>query len=302
MTATTVRVPATSANLGPGFDVLGIALDLANEVSVSAAGSWAVTVKGEGAGELAEDETNLVVASMKRVAEAAGRPLEPMRVECTNRIPVGRGLGSSAAAIVGGLVAANEVLEQPLGRDELLGQAAALEGHGDNVAAALLGGFTIFYHSQDGQPRALALAPAFGLSAVVVIPAQPLLTTEARGVLPSMLSYEDAKFQMARVALMALAVFEGRAELLAEAAADRMHQPARRQLEVGYDAAERALLEAGALAVSLSGAGPSVFGWVHVNEADNVRQRVADALDEGAPGAPKVMALAFDRQGAIVCE
>lgn len=294
----TVSVPATTANLGPGFDVLGLALDLHNRVSVEEAGSWSVEVVGEGAGTLAEDEDNVVLVAMRSLAEATGRRLPPCRVTCENEIPVGKGLGSSAAAIVGGLVAADALLETGLTRERLLERAAAIEGHGDNVSAALYGGLTIYYESSLG-PAALSLEPHESLAAVMVIPREPLATAEARAVLPSTLSYEDATFQTARVALLAVAISQGRPELLAEAASDRMHQQARRPLEVGYDAFERALAGAGALAVSLSGAGPSVFGWVRAAEAARVRDAVQEALGMEAH-APEVAAFGFDLAGAAI--
>lgn len=310
-----VRVPATAANLGPGYDVLGLALALYNGIEVEpldagrgadVAGTtggagvdvaWRVTVDGEGAGELATDETNLTVQGMKLAAQAAGRALPPCRVHCKNRIPVGRGLGSSAAAIVGGLVAGNALLGEPLTREALLAQAARKEGHGDNAAAALFGGFTVFYETKEG-PRALALQPAADLAVVLAVPPIPLATAQARAVLPKALTYEDATFQMARVALMAVAITTGRPELLAEAAADRMHQPQRRPFEPGYGEAEEALGAAGATGVSLSGAGPAVLGWVRSGEADAVRDRAARALGEGAPGRPRVLALGINIGGA----
>lgn len=297
-----VRVPATAANLGPGFDVLGLALALYNEVLVDPAGpgaDWSVTVEGEGVGELAGDETNLTVQAMRDVAERLGRELPPLSVTCRNAIPVGRGLGSSAAAIVGGVVAADAVLEAGSSADDLLALAARLEGHGDNVAAALFGGFTVFYESADG-PRALALEPSPELAVVVVVPAEPVATSAARAVLPKALTYEDATFQMARVTMMAVAVTAGRVDLLAEGAADRMHQPQRRWMEPGYEEAERALLEAGALAVSLSGAGPSVLGWVPAREAETVREGAATALGGGRAGRPDVIAPGIDRAGVAV--
>lgn len=294
-----VRVPATAANLGPGFDVLGLALALYNEIEVEPdAGAWSVTITGEDAGELAADGTNLVVRAMKAAAVAADRTLPPCRVACENRIPLGRGLGSSAAAIVGGLVAGNALLGDPLTREALLGEAARMEGHGDNVAAALFGGFTVFYETEAG-PRALSLKPADDLAVVLVVPAQALATTEARAVLPKALTYEDATFQMARVALMAVAVTTGRAELLAEAAADRMHQPQRRPFEPGYAEAEAALEAAGALGVSLSGAGPAVLGWARRADARAMRDRAASALGEGSPGRPRVLSLDINTSGTF---
>jgi homoserine kinase len=310
-----VRVPATAANLGPGFDVLGLALELMNEIEAEPldsggsdvtavpgagpdTGGWRVTVAGEGADELAADESNLTVQGMKRAAQAAGRTLQPCRVTCENRIPVGRGLGSSSAAIVGGLVAGNALMGEPLTREALLAEAARMEGHGDNVAAALFGGFTVFYETEEG-PRALALQPAEDLTAVVVVPPVALATTEARAVLPKALTYEDATFQMARVALMAVAVTTGRAELFAEAAADRMHQPQRRPFEPGYGQAETALRDAGALGVSLSGAGPAVLGWARRADAAAVRERAASLLGEGQPDRPRVLALDINTRGTV---
>ncbi|MDP2401493.1 MAG: homoserine kinase, partial [Actinomycetota bacterium] len=160
MDAVTIRVPASAANLGPGYDAFGLALGLYNTFSAQPAEEWHVDVRGEGAGRLATDGHNRVAQAMKRAFREIG-PDAPRaaRITCDNRIPTARGLGSSAAAIVGGLVLADAMCGSPLGRDRLLELAVELEGHPDNVAAALLGGFTIGWSDEDG-PAATSLQPA----------------------------------------------------------------------------------------------------------------------------------------------
>jgi homoserine kinase len=178
-----VRVPATSANLGPGFDALGLALGLHNEVILEEADGVSVSVEGEGAGRLDGDATNVVARGVALAFEAAGRPFRGGRLRCVNRIPLSRGLGSSAAAWVGGLVAANALLGEPLDRDALVAAAAGAEGHPDNVAAALLGGLTV--SCADG-PRVTAVSlPVPRENAwVALLPETESSTREARAVLP----------------------------------------------------------------------------------------------------------------------
>jgi homoserine kinase len=300
VSAVRVRVPATSANLGPGFDVLGIALSLHNDVTIlgpEPSGRWRVRIEGEGHGSLPGDESSQVVQAMLAAAKAVGSPVEPCSVLCKNRIPVARGMGSSAAAIVGGLVAANVLLGGLLSADELLAEAARLEGHGDNVAAALAGGLTVFYRSADG-PRALRCEPTRELAAVLVIPPAVVFTPSARRVLPDTLSYDDAEFQMARAAMLVHAVSSGRLELLEEATRDRMHQPHRLPGQEGFARAAEALRSAGALGVSLSGSGPAVLGWARRAELGAVKERAELAL--ASAGDFAVLALELDLEGATV--
>ena len=249
------RVPATSANLGPGFDCFGLALDLCNESTIDTDLEPHVSWSGEGEGELPTDGSDAVTRAMRSMADEAGRALPPLALRCANRIPLARGLGSSAAATVAGLAIADALLELSTSPTELIAMAAGLEGHPDNVAAAILGGFTISFG--DGVVR---LDPARDLSPVVLIPAHLRLpTTEARSILPETVTRADAIFNVARAAVGVVA-FSTDPSLLAEALKDVLHQPYR--LPLVPEAADLfSRLRGAGIAVCVSGAGPSLLAF-----------------------------------------
>lgn len=253
-----VRVPATSANLGPGFDALGLALALHNEVEAAEADGVTVRIAGEGAGRLPAGADNVVARGVRLAFDAAGRTFKGVALTCVNRIPPARGLGSSAAAWVGGLVAGNALLGDPLDRDALLTLAARAEGHPDNVAAALLGGLTVSC-ADDDRVIAIALPVPADVRWVVLVPAVGSSTAEARAVLPPSVPRADAVFNVQRVALLLGALATGRPALLSVALDDRLHQPYRRQLFPWMGAVAEAARGAGALGCVLSGAGPSLL-------------------------------------------
>ena len=267
----TITAPATSANLGPGFDALALALDLENEVRVvRRPGPLAVRVVGEGAGELAEDETNLVCVAL---ATGLGS-LDGLGLECRNRIPLGRGLGSSAAAVCAGLVAANALGRLRWSPDELLARATAIEGHADNAAACLEGAIVAVMPG----PRALRLAVPEGLGFVTVVPAQRVSTEDARRALPADVPVADAAFTLSRGIGLALALSEGRLDDLPDLLHDRIHEPYRGPLVPGLDAL-RALADGGeCLGATISGSGPSVLLWARAAAAGSVAARAREAL------------------------
>ncbi|WP_341358725.1 homoserine kinase [Georgenia sp. M64] len=255
----TVRVPATSANLGPGFDALGIAVGVWDEVTVRAvAGPTTVTVHGEGAHDLPDGEEHLVVRAVRAGLDLAGAPQAGLELTCTNAIPHGRGMGSSAAAVVAGLVAARALVSEPEVLDDaaVLGLATQMEGHPDNAAPALLGGATAAWVDAGGAHAAsIPLDPGLGVS--VLVPQARLLTRTARAVLPAEVPHKDAAFNAGRTALLVLAL-GGRSDLLMAATEDRLHQDYRADAMRPTAEAVRALREAGWPAV-VSGAGPSVL-------------------------------------------
>jgi len=254
-----VGAPATVANLGPGFDALALAVDLWNEVEADADAAPAVSVEGEGAGELPEDASNLVFRAMAWLAREAGGSLPPFALRCRNRIPLERGLGSSAAAVVSGLVLADRLLGTALDPDRLLEVAVDIEGHPDNVAACLRGGAVVAYLSRSGW-RAERLTPSPDLRLAVLIPEHERLpTADARRVLPREVSLADAAFNLGRAALMVLALTE-RPALLPEALEDRLHQRRRLPLVPGARALFEELRAAG-LPVCVAGAGPSLLAF-----------------------------------------
>jgi len=283
-----VRVPASSANLGPGFDSFAVALPLLAEYELRPAKAWSVTVEGDGQGVPANDE-NLFVVSARAAAKAAGRELVPQHVTQRSAIPIARGLGSSAAAIVGGAVAANALLGEPFDRRSLLRIASEVEGHADNVAAALYGAFTVALPDEGG-PVATRLVFPRAWRVCLLIPGRLLSTEAARAVLPSQVSREDAVFNVAHGAALIAAVMRADGALLALAMADRLHQAARTKLVPALGEIIAAAREAGAFGAALSGAGPSVLAVAPTRLA----ARVVSAMEEaavaaGVPGRGRVV-------------
>ncbi|QTE28762.1 homoserine kinase [Pengzhenrongella sicca] len=255
-----VRVPATSANLGPGFDSLGLALGLYDDLDVRALGSADVVVDvvGEGAGEVPTDEKHLVVRALRLALDHVGASQTGLHLTCTNRIPHGRGLGSSAAAVVAGIVAARGLIADPDALDDVvaLRLATQLEGHPDNAAPAILGGATIAWTDADG-PRAVRFEPHPDVTPLVLVPGNRLATARARGVLPPVVPHADAAFGAGRAALLVEAMTR-RPELLFPATEDRLHQSYRRAVLPDSLALVDALRANGVAAV-VSGAGPTVL-------------------------------------------
>jgi homoserine kinase len=291
-----VRVPATSANLGPGFDALGLALALYNEVTLEEADAVSVTVEGEGAGRLETGAANVVARGVARGFEAAGRPFRGGRLRCVNRVPLSRGLGSSAAAWVGGLLAANALLGGPLDRDALVTEAARAEGHPDNVAAAVLGGLTVSCADGD-RIVAVSLPVPREIAWVVLLPVTESSTQEARAVLPESLPRADAVFNVQRVSLLLAALAAGRADLLDVAMQDRLHQPYRRRLFPWMEAVAGAARRAGALGCVLSGAGPALLAAAHAGRGEDVAGAMEQALREAGVGG-RALCLPVDTAGA----
>lgn len=290
-----VRVPATSANIGPGFDVLGLALGLHNEVTAEESDRVAVTVEGEGAGALPTGADNVVARAVRQAFEIAGRPFRGVTLRCVNRIPPSRGLGSSAAAWVAGLVAGSALAGDALSRDALLDAAARAEGHPDNVAAALLGGLTVSCASGD-RITAISLPVPPAVRWVVLIPEAQGSTREARAVLSPTVSRADAVFNLQRVSLLLAALGGGRLDLLPTALDDRLHQPARWRLFPWLPAAVAAARASGALGCVLSGAGPSLLAAVE-GPGDAVARAMETAL-RGEGGSGRAMTLTVDGTGA----
>ena len=262
---TTVRVPATSANLGPGFDSFGLALARYDEVTVSRTdGGLVVEVVGVGADEVPLTADHLVVRAIARAFEHAGRPLPGLHLRCVNCIPHGGGLGSSASAIVAGLLLGRELLESEGGRrltdDELLGLANEMEGHPDNVAPALLGGFTLAYLDADGRPVAIRREVHPDIRVVVFSAHQASSTHHTRGLLPATVPHADAAANAAAAGLLVHALTTDPAHLL-PATRDRLHQDYRAPA-MPASAALVADLRAAGVAAVISGAGPSVIALV----------------------------------------
>src|ERR1700730_11013484 len=290
-----VRVPATSANLRPGFDVLGLALGLYNDIAYDEAERVLITVDGEGAGRLDTGPDNVVARAIRMVYEAVGRRFAGAAIRCVNRIPPARGLGSSAAAWVGGLVAATAALGSPLDRDAILALACRAEGHPDNVAAALLGGLTV--SCAEGQRVvAVSLPVPPDITWVVLVPEAQSSTREARALLPSTVSRADAVFNLQRMGLLLAALGTGRTDLLGLGMEDRLHQPQRLPLFAGRETLRGAARQAGALACALSGAAPSLLAAVK-GGPEPVGRAMEQALRHSG-GAGRAFRLPVDTAGA----
>jgi len=292
----TVAVPATSANLGPGFDALGLALELRDEVRVRVAADdeppVTVEVEGEGAATLPRDASHLVVRSTLAAFADLGMPAPRLALHCTNRIPHGRGLGSSAAAVVAGVLAARALAgaADDEGRTSALAVSTALEGHPDNAAAALLGGVTIAWADGAG-PRAVRVDPSPRLRATVLVPEVELATSTARGLLPATVPHADAAHAAGRSALLVEALTR-RPDLLLPATEDRLHQAQRAPaMPATADLVSR--LRADGLAAVVSGAGPSVLVLTDVEGSH--RGRLGGSL----PGW-QVLPLRLARDGATL--
>jgi homoserine kinase len=301
----TVRVPATTANLGSGYDAFGLALQCHNTVraTLAEAGDWTVSAAGEGADTVRTGAANLVAVAMARLFAEVGLDAGAT-IECVNAVPFGRGLGSSSAAIVGGLVAANELTSATLPSSEIFRLAAEIEGHPDNVAAALYGGFTVCW-AQDGMPRAAHVDPPGGIAAVVVVSDEPFSTRRARALLPHDVPHVDAAFDAGRAGLLAIGIASGRRDLIGPGMNDRLHEQYRAIAVTDLAVVREALLAAGADGAALSGAGPSVIGIVTGEDdaeaesrADLVALRATESLKD-AVGRRRPMVLALDRLGAV---
>ena len=279
----TVRVPATSANLGPGFDSLGLALDLWNETIITLAIEYSVQVKGEGRERISSGENNLIIRSAQRLAELVGKRLPPFHVDCVNHIPLSSGLGSSAAAKLTGLLGANALLGKPLSKNEILDLATELEGHPDNVAPALLGGL-VASMVQDGKVLAHKIhlednhdSP---IHITVALPDFHLSTQQARAALPEQVTLKDAVHNISRAVLVTEAFRTGNLELLGKAMTDTVHQPYRLWLIPGGREAMDAAKESGASAAAISGAGPSIIAFSAKRE-----EAIGEAMTRAFQGA-----------------
>jgi homoserine kinase len=276
-----VRVPASSANLGPGFDVLACALGLHVELEVVETGTFAVVTDLP----VATDRSNLAVRAFETLAPADG-----IEFRIRSDVPLSGGLGTSAAAIVAGLAAADSMYELDA---DVLTRAIALEGHPDNVAAALLGGFVL---CADGRAERFDVPP--GLEAVIVVPDEPVRTAEARAALPPAIPIGDAVFNVAHAGLLLLGLGRGDWDLVARGLEDRLHQPRREHLYPRSMDLVRRARELGAIGATISGAGPTVLVWCAFDATGAVVERLAAEC----AGWAEVRPVAFASHGADVVE
>ena len=275
-----VRVPGTSANCGPGFDCLGVACTIYNELELTLLEEERLDIEitGDGAENIPVDERNIVWRSIQKLLERAGKAQEYKGaiIRMDNGVPLSRGLGSSATAIVGGLKAANECLGNPFTNRDLLQMATEIEGHPDNVAPAIFGGFTISI-VRNGKPECFSLMPKLPVKLVVTVPDFFLPTKAARAVLPAEVPMKDAVFNIGRAAMLTAALCKGNKSFLRSVFDDALHQPYRAKLIPGMYDVFKAARAAGALGASMSGAGPCLIAFT-VENADAVGMAMRDAF------------------------
>lgn len=261
-----IRIPATTANFGSGFDILGAALNLYNEMEINIltlARTWEhkeikIEIVGEGKETLPKNEKNIVWQAMKKVFDICNLPLTAYRLQLINNIPLARGLGSSAAASLGGIVAANEICGKKLSEDEIIQIVSKLEGHPDNVVPSFFGGLCVCNFSGKNVKYAKIKMPS-DLKAVLCIPDFELFTNKARDILPKAVPYEDVIFNSSRVALFISAIVQKKYELLSMAMEDKLHQPYRKKLIPGMEDVFENAKKSGAYGVCISGSGPTIL-------------------------------------------
>ncbi len=288
----TVRTPSSAANLGPGFDALGLALGLWNEATVDPLGEPGHVILAGAEAALLEGRENLALTAMRRLADETGRTLPPFSLIVRTDVPVARGLGSSAAALVAGLVAANHLLQTSLCAADLYSIAWQMEGHGDNVGAALYGG-AVFAVPEVADPVQLLTHGRLDLCAVVFIPKATGMTRAARAALPPTVPHADAAFNLAAVGGLVIGLHTGDVGLISAGMHDRLHEPYRARLFPHLEPMTTAARAAGALGACLSGAGPSILALAEPGRSEAVAaayRTVASAM--GVEGDVRQLAIA----------
>jgi homoserine kinase len=297
-----VKVPATTANLGPGFDALGLALNLWNETEFSTTddNQMTMTISGEGQGSLPKDASNCIIESALQVYDMVHKPCNGLRIHSINRIPIGSGLGSSSAAMLTGMLGANALLGEPFSQEEILKLAIETEGHPDNVAPAMLGGLvaSIVYEDRVISLKLPARANHGQIHMTVVWPDFDFPTKHARTILPNLIERKDAIYNISRAVLVTEALRTGDLDLLGKAMSDALHQPYRIPMIPGAQFAMDAARSAGAAAVALSGAGPSLIAF-----SSKVNPKIGDDMSREFDAAglkSKIYHLQVSYEGAEV--
>ena len=296
-----VTVPASTTNLGSGFDCLGLALTLYNTIEMEFSGEkeLVIEVEGEGKESIPRDETNIIFPAIKMVFDRVKAKPFGLKIKEVNSIPLSRGLGSSAATRIGGLVGATLLLGLSLSREEILKMAIELEGHPDNVAASLLGGF-VAVAEVEKKPLWVKLKVPDNLKVVVAVPDRGILTEKARKILPQKIPFQDALFNLSRVALLVPSLSQGLWNNLVFGTQDRLHQPYRSALLPGMMDVFEAALHAGAKGVFLSGAGSSIAALT-LNDEKKIGQAMQKAFSEKGLKS-RFMILSVDNQGVKINE
>ena len=294
----TARVPASTTNLGPGFDVLGLALRLYSTISLEETDKGTeIEVVGVDVDKISNNESNIAYRAANIVFDKCGYRPKGLRLVLRNGIPAIRGLGGSGTAILGGLLTANALSGSPFSRNELLDFATEFEGHPDNVAASLLGGLVISM-MQGNHVHSIQLDCDSDMRVVVAIPNFSLSTKAARGVLPETVDFADAIHNVSRSSMLVAAIATGKLEMLSLAMTDRLHQPYRTSLIPGFDDVAESAMRAGALSVALSGAGPSIAAYC-TTSTDEIALQMSKAFRRNKISC-EIKVLAIDSVGATV--
>lgn len=301
MNKITVSVPATTANLGVGFDCIGAALTMGNELQFAQVDTEAkllITVEGKEAQKVSTNPDNLIYQSFLQLYQKIGQTPPPIEIVIKLGVPLSRGLGSSATAIVGGLLGANALAKNPLSQTEIMNMAIAIEGHPDNVVPAMLGSCQLSI--KDGASWQITpISWHDDIIPVVAIPDFELSTEEARSVLPKAYSRDDAIFNISRMGLLLRALETNHGSWLKTALVDKIHQPYRQKLITGYEQVQQAAISAGAYGMVISGAGPTLLALTSASNTEQVIKSMREVW--GCLGIEaQVRSLFLDRVGAIV--
>lgn len=297
-----VTIPASTANLGPGFDALGMAFQLYSVVEMKLSDRTTIELVGKELQGTPMDKSNLLYTVAAGLFQEAGLAAPELAIRASSEAPLTRGLGSSAAAIVGALVAANHLAGEPFTRDQLFGMATRLEGHPDNVGASLFGGIIVATMPDEagGPVPYIRLSPPAGLEALVIIPDYPLSTEKARNVLPQVYSKHDVIYNVGHSSLLVAALAQGRLDLLGQAMEDRLHQPYRAPLVPGLQDILDGAVRNGAVGAALSGAGPTILCFTSSADGRERLQAFVDRVMRGHGISYRVMTLQPDEHGVQV--
>lgn len=290
----TIKVPATSANIGPGFDCLGLALQLYNTFTIEQADQFSMTIEGEGKADIPTDESNLVYQTFLRACDEMGQELPNVAITQHNEIPMARGLGSSANAVVGGILCALAVGGKEWSKEQVLTLATEIEGHPDNVAPCIYGGFTVSI-CEKNVSRCISLPIDESLCPVAIIPGFELNTKQSRAALPKSLSYANAVYNIGHTAYIVAAMAKGEYNLLLDGVKDKMHQPYRASFIPLYADIMHKCYELESAAY-LSGAGPTIMALMHRENAPFFIGEINSMLN----GSWRVMQLGVDNNGAVI--